>query len=64
MDVGRGVAEMVLGLVFLLTIPGVVIGLVAVAAVDRMGLWAHRRWRVPWRRDEQGRGERRGAAAQ
>ncbi|MFP3965646.1 hypothetical protein SMC26_25280 [Actinomadura fulvescens] len=55
---------MVLGLVFLLTIPGVVIGLVAVAAVDRMGLWAHRRWRVPWRRDEQGRGERRGAAAQ
>ncbi|RAY11493.1 hypothetical protein DPM19_29755 [Actinomadura craniellae] len=37
-------------LVFL-TIPGLVLALVAFAAVDRMGLWAHRRIRLPWIRD-------------
>jgi hypothetical protein len=38
------------------TIPGLVLGLVVLAAIDRMGLWANRRLRLPWRRDEQGRG--------
>ncbi|MFI0412200.1 DUF6191 domain-containing protein [Actinomadura sp. 3N508] len=38
-----------------LTIPGLVIGLVAFAVLDRAGLWANRRLRLPWRRDETGR---------
>ncbi|MBO2454263.1 hypothetical protein J4573_44760 [Actinomadura barringtoniae] len=38
------------------TIPGLVLGLVALAVIDRMGLWANRRFRTPWRRDDQGRG--------
>ncbi|TDD73996.1 DUF6191 domain-containing protein [Actinomadura rubrisoli] len=38
-----------------LTIPGLVIGLVLLAAVDRLGLWANARFRLPWRRDETGR---------
>ncbi|SEG24299.1 hypothetical protein SAMN04489712_10451 [Thermomonospora echinospora] len=38
-----------------MTIPGLVIALVAFAVLDRVGLWAHRRFRLPWRRDEVGR---------
>lgn len=38
-----------------MSIPGLVIGLVAFAVLDRAGLWAHRRFRLPWRRDEVGR---------
>ncbi|MEU9017027.1 DUF6191 domain-containing protein [Actinomadura sp. NPDC048394] len=38
-----------------MTIPGLVIGLVGFAVLDRAGLWAHRRFRLPWRRDEVGR---------
>ena len=38
-----------------MTIPGLVIALVAFAVLDRAGLWAHHRFRLPWRRDEVGR---------
>ncbi|QXJ22782.1 hypothetical protein AGRA3207_003842 [Actinomadura graeca] len=38
-----------------ITIPGLVIALVAFAVLDRVGLWAHRRFHLPWRRDEVGR---------
>lgn len=31
------------------------IGLVVFAVLDRAGLWAHRRFRLPWRRDDAGR---------
>jgi hypothetical protein len=34
-----------------MTIPGLVIGLIVLAAFDRMGVWAHRRFRLPWRMD-------------
>ncbi|KAB2373216.1 DUF6191 domain-containing protein [Actinomadura montaniterrae] len=44
-----------MALVVFLTIPGLVIGLVGFAVLDRAGLWAHRRFRLPWRRDEVGR---------
>ncbi|WP_433467359.1 DUF6191 domain-containing protein [Spirillospora sp. CA-128828] len=35
-----------------MTIPGLVIALFAFAVLDRAGLWAHRRFRLPWKRDE------------
>lgn len=38
-----------------MTIPGLAIALVAFAALDHAGLWAHRRFRLPWRRGETGR---------
>ncbi|MFB4305777.1 DUF6191 domain-containing protein [Actinomadura sp. GTD37] len=38
-----------------MTIPGLVLGLVVFAVLDRAGLWAHRKFRLPWRRDEAGR---------
>lgn len=44
-----------MALVAFMTIPGLVIGLVAFAVLDHAGLWAHRRFRLPWRRDEVGR---------
>ncbi|TMR01144.1 hypothetical protein ETD83_15290 [Actinomadura soli] len=44
-----------MALIAFLTIPGLVIALVAFAALDRAGLWANRRFRLPWRRDETGR---------
>lgn len=44
-----------MALIGFMTIPGLVLGLVAFAALDRAGLWAHRRFRLPWRRDEVGR---------
>ncbi|WP_207709675.1 DUF6191 domain-containing protein [Actinomadura macrotermitis] len=38
-----------------LTIPGLVLGLLAFALIDRLGLWANRRWKLPWMRDPSGR---------
>ncbi|WP_106400333.1 DUF6191 domain-containing protein [Actinocorallia populi] len=38
-----------------LTVPGLVLLLVLFAAVDRLGLAANRRVRLPWRREEEGR---------
>lgn len=45
----------VMAIVAFMTIPGLVLGLILFTAVDRMGLWANRRFRLPWRRDELGR---------
>ncbi|WUH99285.1 DUF6191 domain-containing protein [Spirillospora sp. NBC_00431] len=44
-----------MALIAFMTIPGLVIALFAFAVLDRAGLWAHRRFRLPWRRDETGR---------
>jgi hypothetical protein len=41
-------------LVFM-TIPGLVLLLIVLVAVDRMGTWGSRRLRLPWRKDEAGR---------
>jgi uncharacterized protein DUF6191 len=45
----------VIALLTIVSIPGLVVLLVVVAAVDRMGLAAGRRLRLPWRTDEAGR---------
>jgi hypothetical protein len=37
--------------IMFMTIPGLVILLVAFAAIDRMGLWANRNIRLPWRKE-------------
>jgi hypothetical protein len=37
--------------VFFMTIPGLAVILVALAAVDRLGLWLHGRSGLPWYRD-------------
>ena len=39
------------GDVFFKTIPGLAVGLVALAAVDRLGVWLHGRSGLPWYRD-------------
>lgn len=44
-----------MGTFVFMTIPGLVIALIFFAAIDRMGLWANRRLRLPWRRGEDGR---------
>ncbi|MCD0451707.1 DUF6191 domain-containing protein [Actinocorallia sp. API 0066] len=44
-----------MAVVLFLTVPGLVLLLVVLAAVDRLGLAAHRRLRLPWRTEEQGR---------
>jgi Family of unknown function (DUF6191) len=36
---------------FFMTIPGVAVTLVALAALDRLGLWLHGRSGLPWYRD-------------
>jgi hypothetical protein len=36
---------------FFMTIPGLAVGLVVLAALDRLGLWAHGRSGLPWHRD-------------
>ncbi|WP_067475338.1 DUF6191 domain-containing protein [Actinomadura hibisca] len=41
--------------VFFLTVPGLVIGLFVFAALDRAGVWASKRFRLPWLRGEGGR---------
>jgi hypothetical protein len=38
-----------------MTVPGVVLLLIGLVAVDRMGLWGSRRLRLPWRREPEGR---------
>jgi hypothetical protein len=38
-------------LVFFMTIPGLAVILVALAAVDQLGLWLHGRSGLPWYRD-------------
>jgi len=45
--------------VFFMTIPGLAVGLVALAALDRLGVWLHGRSGLPWYRD----GHRPAAAA-
>ncbi|MDL4772923.1 MULTISPECIES: DUF6191 domain-containing protein [Thermomonosporaceae] len=40
---------------FFLSVIGLTLGLLVFAAADRVGLWANRRFRLPWRRDETGR---------
>jgi Family of unknown function (DUF6191) len=37
--------------VFFMTIPGLAVGLVALAALDRFGFWIHGRSGLPWYRD-------------
>jgi hypothetical protein len=39
-----------MGLLFALTLPGLVVLLVALAALERFGLWIGRSW-LPWRRN-------------
>jgi hypothetical protein len=39
------------GVVFFMTIPGLAVGLVALAAVDRLGVWLRGRSGLPWYRD-------------
>ncbi|GAB3686608.1 hypothetical protein GCM10027589_55330 [Actinocorallia lasiicapitis] len=41
-----------LGLLVMTSVPGLVILLIIVSAVDRMGLAANRGYRLPWRRPE------------
>jgi Family of unknown function (DUF6191) len=36
---------------FFMTIPGLAVGLIALAALDRLGLWLHGRSGLPWYRD-------------
>jgi Family of unknown function (DUF6191) len=36
---------------FFMTIPGLTVGLIALAALDRLGLWLHGRSGLPWYRD-------------
>jgi hypothetical protein len=45
----------VLALMGIFSIPGLVLLLVGLATVDRLGLAANRRFRLPWRRPEDGR---------
>ncbi len=40
-----------MALVFFMTIPGLAVGLVLLAALDRFGLWLHGRSGLPWYRD-------------
>jgi Family of unknown function (DUF6191) len=40
-----------MALVFFLTLPGLVVGLTALAMVDRLGWWISGRSRLPWFRD-------------
>ncbi|SER07922.1 DUF6191 domain-containing protein [Actinokineospora terrae] len=37
-----------------MSLPGVVVLLVVLAALERFGLWAHERSRLPWRRSRTG----------
>lgn len=40
-----------MAVVFFLTIPGLAVSLVVLAALDRLGLWLHGRSGLPWFRD-------------
>jgi Family of unknown function (DUF6191) len=39
------------GFVFFMTIPGLALGLIMLAALDRLGRWAHQRSGLPWHSD-------------
>lgn len=45
----------VLALIFVISIPGLVLLLVVFASIDRLGVAAGRRLRLPWRKAEEGR---------
>jgi hypothetical protein len=49
--INRPVRWPVVGLVFFMTIPGLAVGLVVLAALDRCGVWLHGRSGLPWYRD-------------
>ena len=40
-----------MAVVFFMTIPGLAVGLVLLAALDRFGVWLHGRSGLPWYRD-------------
>ncbi len=40
-----------MAVVFFMTIPGLAVGLVLLAALDRFGVWVHGRSGLPWYRD-------------
>ena len=40
-----------MAVVFFMTIPGLAVGLIALAAVDRLGVWLHARSGLRWYRD-------------
>lgn len=44
-----------MALLLFLTIPGSVLLLIALVAIDRLGLAANKRLRLPWRKEEAGR---------
>ncbi|MEV4256548.1 DUF6191 domain-containing protein [Spirillospora sp. NPDC049652] len=44
-----------MALVAFMSVPGFLLGLLAFAVLDHLGWWAHRRLRLPWRRDDTGR---------
>jgi hypothetical protein len=48
---GSEVVSAGMALAFFLTLPGLVVGLVALSAADRLGWWLHQRCGLPWRRD-------------
>jgi hypothetical protein len=50
---GGGAATM--SIIVFMTVPGGVLTLIVLVAIDRMGLWGHRTLRLPWRRDTDGR---------
>jgi Family of unknown function (DUF6191) len=49
--INRPVRWPIVGLVFFMTIPGLAVCLVALAALDRFGMWLHGRSGLPWYRD-------------
>lgn len=44
-----------MALIVFMTIPGLVLLLIVLVAIDRLGLAANRRLRLPWRREDAGR---------
>ncbi|MFC5187167.1 DUF6191 domain-containing protein [Actinomadura harenae] len=44
-----------MALVAFMSVPGLLLGLIVFSVLDHLGWWAHRRFRLPWRRDDTGR---------
>ncbi len=44
-----------MALIVFMTVPGLVLLLIVLVAIDRMGLAANRRLRLPWRKEDAGR---------
>ena len=40
-----------MAMAFFMTLPGLVVGLVALATLDRLGWWLHKKRGLPWHRD-------------